>query len=1203
MPTEHRVQAERIRSWTRYVVDPAVIRHRQPLEARAWPTADRQAIGAADAALAAGAFEPVSPGHRWGPVWSTCWFHLRAAAEAIDPAAPAPAAPAASAAPAGLAGDTWAVRFSSGTEAMWWAGTPGDRQPRHGFDSNRDMAWLAPGEAAPDVAAGLLVEAACNHWFGIGAFAWDPPESQRRWQSDTPGTFEYAELVRVDTAAWRLRERARFACDLLESLGASDIRGRRLREVMADLTRAGNEAAASGGAAELVAQLDAALAAIEPGQARTRGIVVGHAHIDTAWLWPMQETRRKLQRTFSNVLSLMERRPELRFTATSAGHYAWIREDVPPIFERVRSRVAEGRWEPVGAAWIEFDANLPTGESMIRQILHGTEWFRDAFGPDLPQRVLFLPDTFGFPGSLPQIMRATGLDVFVSNKLAWNRRTEFPHPTFRWRGIDGSEVTAHMTPGGDYNARLSVNELQKAEHRLATGAGGLVPVWLQPFGYGDGGGGPDEAMLERADMAGRLPALPELAPGTIHEFADELEAAIAARPADGPHAVPTWDGGLPLELHRGTFTTHGRLKRAMRRAEAGLRRVEWLLAGLSMVDGRAATVSAEGGASAESAASIASAADATLGAAHISEDAIAAALPERWRAVLLNQFHDILPGTSIEIVGRESLAAMESEVAWTEAATAALQAAWIEASDMAVADGPARGATAASPGPGDASASETALVVFNEHAHAISGVVQHGRELAWAGNVPGLGAALIAGPEDASGLASTPTPTPTPTPAPTPTPTPVTGYVESNGHVVLDNGHLRAVIGPAGRVHALIHGASGRDARAAGAEPLNRLELFEDHPHEWDAWELDPEVVEHPVAIDEGPDAAPQPPVVDPSGLRVTTTVEVSLGSAGTVQLTIGLDAGSPRLDVRASIEWTADKRWLRVAHDVDVRTTHAEIEVPFGAERVPTSRRTETERMGFEVCGHRWISLSETGFGVAMLNDGRFGHAAEGQRMSLSLLRAPRHPDPTMDTGHHEVSWAIVPFSGSRAEAGIAGLAAAFNAPLQCRAVRLPPSPGAPATTSSPSTSSSRSSSPSPSATTPSLIAAANRQPLHVSAGGSASIEVVAYVPQATLPGAQRPSGSRRDRSSEGSIGARHLGVGGSDATVLRVVENGGGRGTVTVQPTATGWTVSPCGVDGGPLRSDEMAVATSTATPGGGLNAPLGPWQIRSFLIERVD
>src|SRR5918995_353836 len=339
---------------------------------------------------------------------------------------------------------------------------------------------------------------------------------------------------------------------------------------------------------------------------------VGHAHIDCAWLWPLRETRRKCARTFANVTALAADYPELVFACSSAQQYAWVKEDQPALFDRIKRTVASGQWAPVGGMWVESDANLPGGESLARQLVHGRRFFRDELGVDTPE--VWLPDTFGYTAAFPQLARLAGARWFLTQKLSWNETNRMPHHTFRWEGLDGPRILPHFPPVDTYNAELTGAELAHAVANYAEKGAGTRS--LVPFGYGDGGGGPTREMLERARRLADLEGSPRV---TVESPA----AFFAAAEAEYPDA-PVWSGELYFELHRGTYTSQAATKAGNRRSERLLREAElW-----------AATAAVR------------------AGAPYPYDE-----LDELWKTVLLHQFHDILPGSSISWVHREAVRA------------------------------------------------------------------------------------------------------------------------------------------------------------------------------------------------------------------------------------------------------------------------------------------------------------------------------------------------------------------------------------------------------------------------------------------------------------------------------------------------------------------------------------------------------------------
>jgi len=951
MLSELESAAHRFSSYAAEVLAPAV--HPATVALRASVVQSGEPIPYAEAAGAfeggGGRFEPVEIGWRWGPAWSTAWFRVQGAV------------------PTDWAGRTVALRFSCGTEALLWQ----DGAPVQGFDQNRDR-YILPADlrAAPSAGAlDLLIEAACNRPLGATTFWWDSPDEQSRWKSDRPGCLERCELALFDETVWRLWTAYEFARELLPLLPPDEPGAHALGTALARATNAIDDRDVARHAPEALEIVESALRT-GAAPAATRVYAVGHAHIDTAWLWPIRETRRKCQRTFANVLGLMDRFDDFRFACSQPQQYAWVEADAPELFARITERIREGRWEATGAMWIEPDANIPSGESLIRQIIHGVRYFQERFGDAAPQRVLYLPDTFGFSAALPQIMAGSGLDTFITNKLSWNERNEFPHVTFRWRGLDGTEVLAHCTPGNDYNAANRPEELRRGAANAARKDRGRTGVWLQPFGFGDGGGGPTDETIRRAQLSANADGLPRVALARMDSLCEALHRQREERRAGGAD-LPLWDGELYLERHRGTYTTQAWLKRANRRAEAALGRAEWLtFAG----PGRCADARA-----------------------------IATRLEETWKLVLLNQFHDILPGSSIRAVyddARRQYAEIDQTL------------------DAIVGDGVdawrRRITTTGLTKP---------ILVLNPGSTPRSGVVEVDGSLVYARDVPPLGGRVVDGATD-----------------PGATPTPGIPPVTATGDT-LANGIITARIDDAGRVTSLHHVALDREAcgRTSGGgddgrTPLNQLVLYEDRPRSWEAWDIDAEHVEKATPLD----VPGTRRVVEEGPLRAAIEVEREFGAGSRITQRFVLTAGSPRLDVVTRIDWNERHRLLRAYFPVDVRSRRVTHEIQFGHIERPTHANTSWEEAMFEVCAHRWADLSEHGFGVALLNDGKYGHTCDGNTMGLTLLRGPEFQDPDADRGRHEFTYALLPHEGDWRKAGVDREAESLNAPMI--AVTAPP-------------------------------------------------------------------------------------------------------------------------------------------------------------------
>lgn len=719
---------------------------------------------------------------------------------------------------------------------------------------------------------------------------------------------------------------------------------------------------------------------------RARVTVAGHSHIDTAWLWPLRETVRKCARTFSTADGLMASDPDYRFACSCAQHHAWMDEHYPGLASRIAERVAEGRWELVGGSWVEQDCNLPGAESLVRAFLVGQRYFQNRFGRLC--EVAWLPDVFGYPACLPQLFRGAGMRYFLTQKLSWNELNPPVHSTFRWEGLDGSRVLTHFPPTDTYGGVMTASQLLAGERAFREKGRASRSLYL--FGHSDGGGGPSRAMLDRYVRLRDLEGVPAAQLGSVTQFFRDAEAEY-------PDA-PTWRGELYFERHRGTLTSQARLKSLNRRCEAALREAELF-----------SCVAAPGFTYPK------------------------AELAEIWRRLLTLHMHDILPGTSISWVNTEAIETLTELLARAAAIATAARAAIA-----------ARVATA---GP------DRVIVVFNSatherdevallagldlsvgpwHARGPTGDVSAVQRLgdgrvALRLRVPGLGWAaytLVPGPlpADASGP-----------------PPPV-----EVGASRLSNGLLSLTWNADGELTSLRDLTIGREVLARG-RVANVLELADDRPTWHDAWDLDAWTAQRGRSV--GGDAEVEVIEAGPllAGLRVSRRF-----GASRARTTLWLRAGERRLDVETLLDWHERREVLRVAIPVDVRGERATYEIQFGHVQRPTHRNTSYDAAMFEVCAHRWAEAADPDYGVALLNDGRYGydiHAEDtGTTLRMSLLRGTTWPDPDADAGQHALTYALLPHPGDFRSAGVVQAGYALNLPLRAvtRPSQSPPGPAA---------------------------------------------------------------------------------------------------------------------------------------------------------------
>jgi len=921
------------------VLVPAATLARMPLEVGVWhPPAGIHPL-ATQARKAR--YRSVNVGYRWGPVWSSAWFRLRGK---VQPE---------------MAGQRVAVRFSSGTEATLWL----DGRPFQGFDPYRELAFLLP-KAKLGERVDLLIEAACNLPLGISTFWWDHPELHRRWAEENPGRLEAAELVVVDEKLWRFATRWDLLRKTLLALPPDGPRALAIKDGLQDIARSIHASDPRPGMRTSSAALDRLLRGSGT-PTQTTCVAVGHAHIDTAWLWPVRETRRKCLRTFASVLRLIERFDQFHFICSQAQQYAWVEEDSPKLFAEITRQVQAGRFEPTGAMWIEPDCTCPSGESFIRQILHGVRYWSSKFDNAAPQRMLYLPDTFGFPPCLPQIARLAGLDTFITNKMSWSESNRFPHVTFRWRGLDGTELLTHLTPGHNYNSSLEPADLLLGERNLVTQdghsfAGRALPIWLQPYGFGDGGGGPTAEQIERANAAAATEGLPHVQQHAVGQFCAELHEQHGALRADG-HELAVWDGELYLELHRGTYTSQTWIKRQNRFAESLLRDVESLVCSSTGMSGR-------------------------------TRESLRTALDPLWKLVLLNQFHDILPGSSIAEVYADARAA-HIEVA--EEAAALRDELIKHVSTQCETRGMQRPVLVRNP----ASTDRGGVIELDGTCVAVDGV-------------PAFGCVVVDAAHPPDG--------------------PPVRISKTRQGFLLQNAWIEAAIDRQGRIADLrMHGRDrGANARTSngGLQPLNQLWLYEDRPRRWDAWDVDRDYMQKGVQLTD--DATIE--IVTAHPLRAELRVQRAFGRGSTLVQTYRLDAGARRIEIRTAVDWQEERTMLRALFPVDVRARSATFGTQFGALERATHRNTSWDEARFEVPGHAWMDLSESGFGVAILDDGKYGRSCIDNVLGLSLLRSPAFPDPGADRGEQAMSYALMLHDGDWRLDGVDAEAEGFREPLR---------------------------------------------------------------------------------------------------------------------------------------------------------------------------
>lgn len=696
---------------------------------------------------------------------------------------------------------------------------------------------------------------------------------------------------------------------------------------------------------------------------------LGNCHIDTAWLWPYAETRRKIARSWSTQLDLINKYPEYKFVTSQAQQYKWLLEDYPDLFEKVKEAVKKGSFIPIGGSWVENDTNMPTGEAIVRQFLAGQRFFEHHFGKR--SRTFWLPDTFGYSCQIPQLCRGAGMDRFLTQKLSWNNINNFPNTTFNWVALDGSQVICHMPPNNTYTALANLGDVSRSQRNhknLDTTQTGMLL-----FGHGDGGGGPTVEMMEKlrrcrglSDTVGELPRL-HLG-NTVDDFYDAIE-----KKSDFGKNLVTWNGELYFEFHRGTYTSQSETKRGNRRSEIVLHDLEFIATLASLKNSTYKYPKKE--------------------------------IDDLWEDVLLNQFHDVLPGSSIEMVYEDAKEIYQHVFKRAEAlARIALKtigityAAEKDHQPVAVNTMPWGRAELVS--------------VKNEHADSF--LAQ-----SFGDN------SFIVLTADESGVAK---------PLMQAETLPHVSVKEvKKGVFVMENSKLRATI-EGGLVTSLYDIENDREVLAGDG---NKFVMFDDQPLNWQAWDTEL------YSLDTGRDLKTGTVTIVHDGpLRAELEVVQKISEKSTITTRIALDAyikpppGSSTPDVSflefgCEIDWHEECKFLKVEFPVDVFNDTASYETQFGLVRRPTHYNTSWDVAKFEVCAHKWADLSDYTYGVSLLNDCKYGYSVHGNVMRLSLVRAPKAPDANADMGIHHFRYALYPHAGSVSHNTVRA-AYNFNHPLE---------------------------------------------------------------------------------------------------------------------------------------------------------------------------
>ncbi len=837
-------------------------------------------------------------------------------------------------------------------------------QPLQGLDANRDEIVLtecAEGNETFDIA--------------IEAYGGSRP------RIDYNHTFQYANIATRDDLVWNLYWDFKIAFDSATSMPADSTSRVRILDLInqqikrIDLNEVDDIETYRAQVTDVRKNSRQVLGSYQKSDGNGELALVGHAHIDTAWLWRLAETRRKCGRTFSTVLKYMDEYPDYKFSQSQPQLHEFVKDNYPVLWEKIKQRVAEGRWEPMGGGWVEQDSNVSGAEALVRQLVYGNRFYLKEFGKFTP--AVWLPDAFGYPIQLPQIIRKAQLTSFNTTKIGWNQYNEFPYTMFMWRGLDGTEVLSVMHPCGrrGYNGAVTPPDLVSHWQRFKQ-KDSANEVWY-PFGYGDGGGGPTKEDLENGvRLKDGMVGIPKVRFSTLEELFARLEKDVDT------DRLPVFNDELYFELHRGCQTTQARTKRNNRLAELAMRDAE-LLGAFAMQSGY-----------------------------EYPQDE----LYQAWKPLLTNQFHDILPGSSIKEVYDEADQDYAKIIGTGRKVRDAALKTIVDRVDTS--------------GPG------TPIVVTNTLGWVRTDVAETilssplgddetivdaaGRPVPCQ-LVSGKGGGQVALFE-ASEI-------------------PSTGYavyrvarskpadiVASELRVSetkLENRFFSVYLTKTGTIRRIVDKANNREVIPDGFE-ANEMQLFDDRPQNWDAWDVDFNLDEQCSSIDDVVSIS----VVEEGPVRGTVRV-VKKTKRSTITQDISIYRNITRIDFRSSVDWFEKRRMLKVVFPVEVLSRTATYEVQYGAIERPTHQSTSIDRAKFEVPGHRWIDLSEGDYGVSILNDSKYGFDVLGNRMRISLLRSTVNPDPHADEGRHEFTYSLYPHAGDWRDAKTVQRAYELNAPL----------------------------------------------------------------------------------------------------------------------------------------------------------------------------
>ncbi|GAA5797506.1 hypothetical protein HPULCUR_002894 [Helicostylum pulchrum] len=884
-------------------------------------------------------FRPTRLGEWFGPSWSTHWFHVELRI------------------PNEFVGEEVQLVWNADNEAMIWSTDGVTLQGlTGGAGSDARHEYILTTSADGGEVIQLYIEMACNGMFGAACSGLISPPDPNRFFN-----LSEVDLAVPNKLAWELLHDFQIILGMAKELPEDSVRGSQALFCANNIINVflpGDDQSLRDGL-----KIAQEFLSFKNGDSQHEIFAIGHCHIDTAWLWPFDETIRKSARSWSSQIDLMNRYSDYKFICSQAQQFEWVKERYLPLWDRIHQKVATGQFLPTGGTWVEMDTNMPSGESLCRQFLLGQRFFKTNFGRRC--KVFWLPDSFGYSSQLPQLMQLADLKYFFTQKLSWNNVNKFPLTTFWWIGLDGTKSLTHMAPSETYNAQCTPEELVRSmknnRDKVYSNTSLLV------YGNGDGGGGPLASMIERLKRMKNVDGLPKTTMSLPTEFFERVENTAKA--------LPSWKGELYFELHRGIYTTHSLCKKLNRSCEFLLRDIEILAAYSLLQFPETFQYPKE-------------------------------VIDDFWKLLCLTQFHDVMSGSAIEMVYDDCLQM------YTKIDVIGKQM----RSDML-----------------------TQLLHLDESIEGIKGLAVI-NTLPWERNevieVPledGLPTMKQYSAFGRSGYAL----------AQSVSGSGVTGYtldeadvpavrVETDqmNNIVMENQFIRVTFDHTGHLIHLYDKDVERELIKPG-ERGNVYKMYEDVPLFWDAWDVEIYHMEKFKVVEQG-----SVQILEQGPLRCSLLIEKQLSATSQLRQIVILSAVSRRLDFETEVDWNENRQFLKVEFSWDILTDNVNYECQYGHVSRPTHFNTSWDAAKFEVVAQKYADMSEFGYGVALLNDCKYGYSAHKNVLRLSLLRAPKAPDSNCDIGHHSFKYAIYPHQHHFLQSDVVREGYNFNSPLLTRLV-----------------------------------------------------------------------------------------------------------------------------------------------------------------------